>query len=147
MKTYRKSAAVAGALFLAATAAYMPGNALTESAAGTSDYLAHAADNRDRVILGVLLELLNSAAVVGIAIALFPILKLCNEKIALGYVAFRAFGPLSFVRDAMTYSNPKTKHCKRNKYYATIASIRGTEGCPAMGVINFVRLRFVALCH
>lgn len=90
MKTYRKSAALAGALFLAATAAYMSGNALIESVAGASDYLAHAADNRDRVILGVLLEFLNSAAVVGIAIALFPILKLCNEKIALGYVAFRA---------------------------------------------------------
>jgi len=89
MNTYRKSAAFAGVLFLVATAAYMTGSALIESVIGTADYLDHAADDQSRIILGVLLEFINSAAVVGIAIALFPILKLCNEKIALGYVGFR----------------------------------------------------------
>ncbi len=89
MDTYRKSAAFAGVLFLVATAAYMSGNALIESILGASDYLERAADYQSRIVLGVVLEFINSVSVVGIAIVLFPILKLCNEKIALGYVGFR----------------------------------------------------------
>ncbi len=41
------------------------------------------------MIIGVLFELINDAAVVGIAVMLFPILKKHSESIALGYVGFR----------------------------------------------------------
>jgi uncharacterized membrane protein YedE/YeeE len=41
------------------------------------------------VIIGVLLLLIDSAAVVGIAVMMFPILKKHNEALALGYVGFR----------------------------------------------------------
>jgi hypothetical protein len=41
------------------------------------------------VIIGVLLELINGIAVVGIGVLMFPILKQHNENISLGYLSFR----------------------------------------------------------
>ncbi|MFQ6062343.1 MAG: DUF4386 domain-containing protein, partial [Methanosarcinales archaeon] len=45
--------------------------------------------NKTKVIIGVLLEFIDTAAVVGIGVMLFPILKKHNETIALGYVGTR----------------------------------------------------------
>jgi hypothetical protein len=53
------------------------------------DYLEQVYPNKYSVIFAVLLEFINSAAVVGIAIIIYPIIKQYNERIALGYVAFR----------------------------------------------------------
>lgn len=89
MNSNKKSAKIVGVLFLAATAAYILGNGLLESILNDPDYLIHVYPNKTKVILGMLFELINSAAAVGIAITLFPILKKHNETIALGYVAFR----------------------------------------------------------
>ena len=41
------------------------------------------------MISGVLLELVNVVAVIGIAVFMFPILRKQHEALALGYVAFR----------------------------------------------------------
>ncbi|NOU75565.1 DUF4386 family protein [Paenibacillus sp. LMG 31458] len=89
MNSNKKTARIVGILFLAATAAYILGNGLIESILNDPDFLNNVYLNKTQVIIGMLLELINSAAVVGIAIMLFPILKKYNETIALGYVAFR----------------------------------------------------------
>jgi len=87
--TNKKTARIVGALFIFATITYMIGNGLIGSIVDASDYLINVYPNRAQVITGILLELINSAAVVGIAVMLFPILKKHNETIALGYVGFR----------------------------------------------------------
>ncbi|KEQ27580.1 DUF4386 domain-containing protein [Paenibacillus tyrfis] len=113
MDANRRSAVIVGVLFLIATASYISGNAMIESIMSAPDYLKDVYSKKDQVILGVLLELINSVAVVGIAIVLFPILKKHNEKIALGYIGFRVIeamllivgtiGPLVLIRVSQEY--------------------------------------------
>ncbi|MEV5028034.1 DUF4386 domain-containing protein [Paenibacillus sp. LPE1-1-1.1] len=98
----KKAAKITGILFLAATAFYMLGNSLIESIVNDPDYLHMVYLHKNQVILGMLLELLNSAAIVGIAIVLFPILKKHNETIALGYVAFRIMEAIILIVGAIS---------------------------------------------
>jgi hypothetical protein len=102
MNSNRKTARLIGVLFLTATVAYMLGNGLIESILNDPDYLIHVYPNKTKVILGMLLELINSAAVIGIAIMLYPILKKHNENIALGYVAFRIIEAIILIVGAIS---------------------------------------------
>ena len=60
-------------------------------------YLASAYPERTRVITGILIELLNDAAVVGIAVMFFPILKKQSERLALGLVGLRIIEAVTLV--------------------------------------------------
>ncbi|KRE48916.1 DUF4386 domain-containing protein [Paenibacillus sp. Soil724D2] len=102
MISNKKTARIVGVLFLAATAAYILGNGLIESILKDPDYLIHVYPNKTKVVIGMLLELMNSAAAVGIAITLFPILKKHNETIALGYVAFRGIEAIILIVGAIS---------------------------------------------
>ncbi len=85
----RTNEKIVGVLFLLATAAFMAGSALIDLNLTQSDFLSHFYSNRMQVYTGLFLELINSAAVVGIAMLLFPLLKHHNESIALGYLSSR----------------------------------------------------------
>jgi hypothetical protein len=85
--TNRKIAIAVGVLFFAATASYSVGNALIASALEAPDDLLDP--NIAQIRVGVLLEFINSAAVVGIGVLLFPILREYSEGIALGYAGSR----------------------------------------------------------
>lgn len=85
----RKAARVAGALFILAIVTSILGGAILESVLDAPDYLATISESENQVIAGVLLELVNGLAVVGIAATLFPILRKQNEAMALGYAGFR----------------------------------------------------------
>src|SRR5919202_5255307 len=87
MTTDRKTAIAVGALFLIATAAYIPGNGLILSAVKAPDYLVNVNDSN--IFVGVLLEFVNAAAVVVIAVLLYPILRKYSESMALGYAGSR----------------------------------------------------------
>jgi hypothetical protein len=90
MNTNRKTARIVGALFLTSNVTFILGAAvLIESILGAPDYLILVSANRTQVLLGVLLEIINGIAYVGIAVLMFPILKQRFESIALGYVGFR----------------------------------------------------------
>ncbi len=78
-----------GALFLIAMATSLLGAALIETILSAPDYLVDVSVNRTQLILGVLLELVNGIAIVGIAVMMFPIFKKHDEALALGYVAIR----------------------------------------------------------
>lgn len=78
-----------GASFLIATVTYIFGNGLLESILNAPDYLLHVYSNRTQVVVGVLLEFIDAAAVAAIGIMLFPVLRKQNEAIALGYVGTR----------------------------------------------------------
>ncbi|HIW35268.1 MAG TPA: DUF4386 domain-containing protein [Candidatus Paenibacillus intestinavium] len=85
----RTNEKIIGGLFLLATVVFMIGSSLLDSHLAQSDYLSHIHLNRMEVLIALFLELINSAAVVGIAILLFPLLKHHNESIALGYLSSR----------------------------------------------------------
>ena len=89
MNSSRKTAIIVGALFLTAMVASLLGGGLVESIISAPDYLIAVSENETQVIIGVLLELINAIAVVGIGVLMFPILKQHNESIALGYLGFR----------------------------------------------------------
>jgi hypothetical protein len=89
VNTHRKTAIIVGACFLAGYVILLPGGFLIDSILDAPDYLINVSTNKSQVIIGMFLEFINTAAVVGIAVMMFPILKKQNEAIALGYVGAR----------------------------------------------------------
>jgi hypothetical protein len=89
MNTARKTAIIVGALFLISYSGLIIGGSFLEPVINAPDYLASVYPNKTQVVIGVLFEFANAAAVVGIAAMLFPILKQYGEGLALGYVGFR----------------------------------------------------------
>jgi hypothetical protein len=89
MNSDRKTAIIVGILFIAAMVTSIIGDGLIKSILNAPDYLINVYPHKTQVIIGVLLQLICAAAVVGIAVLLFPILKKHNEPIALSYVGFR----------------------------------------------------------
>jgi MFS family permease len=85
----RTSSTTAGALFLAATVAALGAAALDPTLSGTN-YLTAVGHRPDRLAASVLLYLAAAGTSVGIAIALYPVLKGLNATLALGSVIFRA---------------------------------------------------------
>jgi len=89
MNTHRKTAIIVGVLFIAATVGSSLYYVISDPILNAPDYLVKVSENANRVILGVLLYLIDNAAVVAIPILLFPIFKKYNEVLALGYVGTR----------------------------------------------------------
>jgi hypothetical protein len=89
MDTHKTTARIVGALFLIAMVASLVGGIWLESIITAPDTLDNVAAKETEVVLGVLLELINGLAVIGIAVLLFPLLKQQDETWALGYVALR----------------------------------------------------------
>jgi len=87
--TYKKTARIVGILFLIAMVTSLTGGGLSESILNAPDYLISISANVTQIWIGVFLELIDGIAVVGIAVMLFPLIKQCNESMALGYVGFR----------------------------------------------------------
>jgi hypothetical protein len=85
MKSTRKTAIIVGLLFLVSTLTFMIGSNLIQS------FLIDKTQNKSPLIIGVILEIICGVSVVGIGVLMFPILKLFNKKLALGYVVFRGF--------------------------------------------------------
>lgn len=89
MSAYNRTARIAGALFLVAMVTSLMGGVWLESIVTAEDYLATASANETQVLLGVLLELINCLAVIGIAAVLFPLMRRHNEALAAGYLGTR----------------------------------------------------------
>jgi hypothetical protein len=80
--TSRSTEIVVGALILTATTSYLVGDALIASAV---DQERLSNPNEAQLVTGALLEFVNAAAVVGIGVLLFPILRRYREGMALAY--------------------------------------------------------------
>jgi Domain of unknown function (DUF4386) len=105
MNTSKTGARIVGALFLIAMVASLLGAALIESVLTAPDFLTRVVANQSQVITGVLLELINGIAVVGIAVMMFPMFEKHNKAFALGYVAIRTIeGMLQIVGDVIPLS-------------------------------------------
>jgi hypothetical protein len=77
-----------GALFVVATVAAVAAAALLPALTGP-DYLTGVADHANQMAASALVYLIAAGASVGIAIALYPLLKKTNAALALGAVVFR----------------------------------------------------------
>jgi hypothetical protein len=88
MYTYLTTARIVGALFIVASAAAIVGGLLLLPAV-EADYLVEAAAAHGQVVTGALLEVVQTIAVIGIAVMLFPIFKRLNGGLALSYVGAR----------------------------------------------------------
>jgi hypothetical protein len=89
MSTDRKNAIIVGVLFIVAAVTAILGLASYSPVIFSPDYLVKGSGHANRMILGVVFELILACSVVGTPIMLFPYLKKQNESIALGYVCFR----------------------------------------------------------
>ena len=83
MKSTKRIAVIVGLLFLVSTLTFMIGSNQIRS------FLIDVSQNKSPLIMGVILEIICGIAVVGIGVLMFPILKLFNKNLALGYVIFR----------------------------------------------------------
>jgi hypothetical protein len=84
----RKSARIAGWLFVATFVTAIAGLLLYDPALNDSEFILGGGDDAG-VSMGALLEVLLIAANVGTAVVLFPFLRRQSESLALGYVAAR----------------------------------------------------------
>ncbi len=90
-KTVTRSAGtigrIVGALFLLAYVVYLAGGALADAGSASTVVLSHVASHQTQISAGALLMLANSAAVIGIGVLIFPILKRHHEISAYGYLS------------------------------------------------------------
>jgi hypothetical protein len=93
----RKTAIVAGALFIVATVASILGSVALGSVLDGSGYLINVAASESQVIGAVLLFLIAASAAFATAFVLFPILRRHSEGLAAGYVGFRGFENVFYV--------------------------------------------------
>lgn len=95
---YRRNAVIAGVLIVAGYLAYgVPSGAVIQPLLDASDPLDAVAANATRLTAAALVMAVNSAAVVGIGLALYPVLRRHDETIALGYLATRLFESILMV--------------------------------------------------
>jgi hypothetical protein len=113
MDTKQRSARIVGVFFLVAMITSLAGGIWLESMLAAPDYLQTVGTNETQVLLGVLLELINCLAVVGIAAVLFPLMREQSGALAAGYLGTRvmeavilslaAVGPLLIVTLSQEY--------------------------------------------
>ena len=89
MNSNRKIALIVGILFLTSYAGVFGGASFVGSTLEAPNYLTDAYPNQSQVVLGMLIQFLNDAAIVGIGVMLYPVFRKFSVGLALGYVAFR----------------------------------------------------------
>lgn len=89
MTRTRKIALIVGILFLISYAGVFVGATIVGSHLEVGNYLDNAYPNQRQIIIGMLVQLLNDAAIVGIGVMLFPIFRKFSEALALAYVSSR----------------------------------------------------------
>lgn len=104
MDERKRTARLVGAFFITSNVVFMLGAVVfLEPILSAPGYLNLVSASRAKVVLGVLLELINAVAYLGIAVLMFPILKQRYESLALGYVGFRV---IEFVMQILTDLSP-----------------------------------------
>jgi hypothetical protein len=97
----RKIALTTGVLLIVATAAALAASAVQPAIEG-SDYLAGVASHPLRMAAGALGTLLAAATSVGIAVALYPLLKRTHAALAMGAVVFRTIEAVFYAAEVVS---------------------------------------------
>jgi len=105
-----------GALVLSAFVLYGVGLGLATSVVGVGDSLSRISLHQTTLVLGALLMLLNSVAVLSIGVLIFPILENHSKRTAVAYLAsrtgeavFLALGVLALLLTVPWLSRPLTR--------------------------------------
>ena len=101
--TNRKTAVVAGFLFILATAMGIGAVGVLGSLIGDPDYLVVMAENSGSVRISLILDLIMAGSVVAIGVVLYPILKKNNETLAAGYLVARTIEGLFLALAGVTW--------------------------------------------
>jgi hypothetical protein len=97
MNTYRKTAITVAVLFLIALVFNIVASNIYPPVLNAPDYLVRAYPNRIPVTIGIMLDFICAPAMMLIPITLFPLFKMYDERIALGYVVFRSSEGILFI--------------------------------------------------
>ena len=90
MKTHRKTAIIVGVLFIIGTVTgFLSLFVFTEPILDDPNYLINVSAYKNQIIIGALLVLIMAFALAMVPVMMFPIFKIHNEALALGYVVFR----------------------------------------------------------
>ena len=100
MNQTRKTAIIAGILFITATAASLLSLPFL-APLNASHYLTSVAANANQIILGAFLTLISALVSPSIAIALYPLLRRYAEGLALGSVGFRIIEGVLYIIGAI----------------------------------------------
>jgi hypothetical protein len=104
LDTSKKTARIVGALFLFSNITFIVGAVmLVEPIINAPNYLSVISNNSAKVVLGVLLEITNAVAYMGIAVLMYPVVRQRFESLALGYVSFRI---VEFVMQILSSLSP-----------------------------------------
>jgi Domain of unknown function (DUF4386) len=102
LDSYRRTASIAGLLFIVATAASLLGTAIEQPIVAGGDYLTRISQDMNRLSAGGLLELVAAGTSVAIAISLYPVLKRWSVGLALGAVVFRGIEAVMYTAGAVS---------------------------------------------
>jgi hypothetical protein len=97
MTPYRKTAISVAVLFLIALVFDIVASNIYPPVLNAPDYLVNAYPNKITVTIGILLDFICAPAMIWIPILLFPLFKMFDERIALGYVVFRLLESILFI--------------------------------------------------
>lgn len=89
IKSTRRTAVLVGLLFLIATATFYTAHSLIAGVLTGADYLTGASAHTNALTAAALLAFVDTVAVMGIAVFLYPLLKGFSQPLALGYIALR----------------------------------------------------------
>jgi hypothetical protein len=89
MNTYRTTARIVGALYLAGFVMGIGGLMLIQSVLGAPDHLSTLSANSMLLAIGAVLWLMPAVGDAAHGVLMFPVLKPHNERIAIGYLGFR----------------------------------------------------------
>ncbi|MCF2908119.1 DUF4386 domain-containing protein [Pseudoalteromonas sp. DL2-H2.2] len=99
--SHQLAARIAGLLFLISTSSYMYADSILSPLLRLPDFLMQAAQHDSTLALAALLEFINCAAVVGISILVYPIIKQYSERVAMGYIAGRVIEAAMLISGAV----------------------------------------------
>jgi uncharacterized protein DUF4386 len=140
MKSNRKIARIAGALFITATVANILGVVLLNPILNNPDYLIKFSANENQVLIGALFLLIGAFASAGIAISLYPILRRYNEGLALGSVGFRIIEGVLYIVGVIGVLSLFTLSQEFVKAGAPVSSYFQTSGVLLLAVSNWANL-------
>ena len=97
MKSSRNIAITVGVLFLIALILNLIASEIFKPILNVQDYLVFTYPNKNKIIIGNLLNFICAIAMIFIPITLFPIAKKNNENLAISYIVFRALEGILFI--------------------------------------------------
>ena len=80
---------IAGILFLVAMISSLIGGSILSDLFKNPDFVFNISNKQTLILIGISLEILNAVSIIGIAVLLFPLLKIYNESLTFGYLVCR----------------------------------------------------------